>query len=78
MKLQRVVIEYGDKKIDLYETEREGKKFTGTFRECLLFYMGYGTDHAADLRYEMARLRRIENKKTADVSKAEGVKHHVV
>lgn len=78
MKLHRVVIEYGDKKIDLYETEHEGEKFTGTFRECLLFCMGYGTDQAAELRYEMARLNRAANKKTADVSKAEGVKHHVV
>lgn len=78
MKLHRVVIEYGDKKVDLYETEHEGKKFTGTFRECLLFCMGYGTDQAAESRYEMARLNRAANKKTADVSKTEGVKHHVV
>ena len=68
MKLHRVEVSLGDKSVTLYETEHEGKKFTGTFRECLLFCMGYGTDQAAELRYEMAKLNR-KNKKTADVSK---------
>jgi len=68
MKLHRVEVSLGDKSVTLYETEHEGKKLTGTFRECLLFCMGYGTDQAAELRYEMAKLNR-KNKKTADVSK---------
>lgn len=59
MKMRRVKIVYGEKKISLFETEREGKKFVGTIRECLLFGMGYGTDQAAELRYEMARLNRF-------------------
>ncbi len=53
MRLQRVEIECGDKKIDLYEVERAGERFTGTFRECLLFYKGYGADQAAELRYKL-------------------------
>lgn len=69
MMLRRVEISLGDKSVTLYETVHEGKKFTGTFRECLLFCMGYGTDQAAELRYEMAKLNRANNKKTADVSK---------
>lgn len=72
MELRRVELEYGDKKIAMYETEREGVKFLGKLRECLLFSMGYGTDQAAELRYEMARENRKPNKKTADVLKAEG------
>ncbi len=59
MKMRRVKIVYGEKKISLFETEREGEKFVGTIRECLLFGMGYGTDQAAELRYEMARLNRF-------------------
>ena len=62
MKMRRVKIVYGEKKISLFETEREGKKFVGTIRECLLFGMGYGTDQAAELRYEMVRLNRLKNK----------------
>nr|DAX39397.1 MAG TPA: hypothetical protein [Caudoviricetes sp.] len=62
MKMRRVKIVYGEKKISLFETEREGKKFVGTIRECLLFGMGYGTDQAAELRYEMARLNRQKNR----------------
>lgn len=46
MKMRRVKIVYGEKKISLFETEREGEKFVGTIRECLLFGMGYGTDAA--------------------------------
>lgn len=75
MELRRVVFEYGGKTVELYETKRGEEKFSGTLRECLLFFMGYGTDQAAELRYEMAHWNK---KKTADVSKAEGVKHHVV
>lgn len=67
MKMRRVKIVYGEKKISLFETELAGQKFVGTIRECLLFGMGYGTDQAAELRYEMARLNRAKNKKTADV-----------
>lgn len=59
MKMRRVKIVYGEKKISLFETERDGEKFVGTIRECLLFGMGYGTDQAAELRYEMARLNRF-------------------
>lgn len=59
MKMRRVKIVYSEKKISLFETEREGEKFVGTIRECLLFGMGYGTDQAAELRYEMARLNRF-------------------
>lgn len=59
MKMRRVKIVYGENKVSLYETEREGEKFVGTIRECLLFGMGYGTDQAAELRYEMARLNRF-------------------
>lgn len=62
MKMRRVKIVYGEKKISLFETERAGQKFVGTIRECLLFGMGYGTDQAAELRYEMARLNRLKNK----------------
>jgi len=62
MKMRRVKIVYGEKKISLFETEREGEKFVGTIMECLLFWMGYGTDQAAGLRYEMARLNRLKNK----------------
>ena len=62
MKMRRVKIVYGEKKISLFETERESEKFVGTIRECLLFGMGYGTDQAAELRYEMARLNRLKNK----------------
>lgn len=62
MKMRRVKIVYGEKKISLFETEREGEKFVGTIRECLLFGMGYGTDQAAELRYEIARLNRLKNK----------------
>ena len=59
MKMRRVKIVYSEKKISLFETEREGEKFVGTIRECLLFGMGYGTDQAAELRYEMAKLNRF-------------------
>ena len=59
MKMRRVKIVYSEKKISLFETEREGEKFVGTIRECLLFGMGYGTDQAAELRYEMAKLNRV-------------------
>jgi len=62
MKMRRVKVLYGENKVSLYETEREGKKFVGTIRECLLFGMGFGTDQAAELRYEMARLNRLKNK----------------
>lgn len=62
MKMRRVKIVYGEKKISLFETERDGEKFVGTIRECLLFGMGYGTDQAAGLRYEMARLNRPKNR----------------
>ncbi|MGI5075763.1 hypothetical protein E4N71_10085 [Treponema vincentii] len=62
MKMRRVKIVYGEKKISLFETELAGQKFVGTIRECLLFGMGYGTDQAAELRYEMARLNRLKNK----------------
>ena len=65
MELRRVVFEYGGKTVELYETKRGEEKFSGTLRECLLFFMGYGTDQAAELRYEMARYRE-EIKKTAD------------
>ena len=58
MKLRRVVLKSGDKHVELYETFHEGKKFTGTFRQCLLFCMGYGTDEAAELRYETAMLKQ--------------------
>lgn len=58
MRMRRVKVLYGEKKVSLYETEREGQKFVGTIRECLLFGMGYGSDQAAELRYEMARLNR--------------------
>lgn len=77
MKLHRVEVRLGDKVVTLYETEYEGKKFTGTFRECLLLNMGFGTDQAAELRYEMAKLKR-KNKKTAEVLKTEGAKTNVV
>lgn len=61
MRLRRVVLKCGDRQVELYETVHEGKKFTGTFRQCLLFCMGYGTDQAAELRYETA-IQRKQNK----------------
>ncbi len=68
--LKRVNVQFGDREITLYESKREGKSFTGTAREALLFAWGFGTDQAAELRYEMAKMGG--NKKTADVLKAEG------
>lgn len=59
MKMRRVKVASGEGKTSLYETEWAGEKFVGTIRECLLFGMGYGTDQAAELRYEMARLNRF-------------------
>lgn len=77
MKMRRVKLASGEEREALYETEREGKRFVGTVRECLLFGMGYGTDQAAELRYEMARLGRSKNKNAArivaDAKKAGGV-----
>lgn len=77
MMLRQVELSYGDKKLLMYETEYKGKKFIGTLRECILFAWGYGCDQAAELRYEMAKLNREQNKKTADVSKQKE-KHNVV
>ena len=77
MRLRKVEIPYGDKKLLMYETEYKGKKFIGTLRECILLAWGFGCDQAAELRYEMAKLNREQNKKTADVSKQKE-QHHVV
>ena len=77
MMSRQIELSYGDKKLLMYETEYKGKKFIGTLRECILFAWGYGCDQAAELRYDMAKLNREQNKKTADVSKQKE-RHHVV
>lgn len=40
---------------DLFSCTRHGKKFSGTFRQCFLFYNGYGMDQAAELRFLLKR-----------------------
>lgn len=56
-------VDYNGKTIKLYTTAWEGKKVEfGSLREAILYAMGFGTDQAAELRYEMVKMKEGENK----------------
>lgn len=61
MKIETRTLDFNGKPVKLYTTAWKGKKVEfARIREAILYGMGFGTDQAAELRYEMAKL----NKKT--------------
>ena len=63
MKIETRTVDFNGKTIKLYTTAWNGKKVEfASLREAILYGMGFGTDQAAELRYEMARLNRLKNK----------------
>jgi hypothetical protein len=67
--LKKVKVPFGEKTVTLWASEHKGKTvISASAREAILYAWGFGTDQAAELRYEMQKI------KTADVSKAEGEK----
>lgn len=61
MKTETRTLNFNGKSIKLYTTTWKGKKVEfASIREAILYGMGFGTDRAAELRYEMAK----HNKKT--------------
>ena len=61
MKIETRTLDFNGKPVKLYTTAWKGKKVEfASIREAILYGMGFGTDQAAGLRYEMAKL----NKKT--------------
>lgn len=61
MLIKTRTVDIAGKKIRLWTTKYNGKPVEfATFKEAALYGMGFGTDQAAELRYEMAKL----NKKT--------------
>lgn len=59
MSVKSLCLDYKGKKIQFFETEFQGQRYVGKFRQCLLFAMGYGADQAAELKFEMAKKRRL-------------------
>ena len=61
MKIETRTLDLNGKPVKLYTTAWKGKKVEfANIREAILYGMGFGTDQAAELRYEMAK----HNKKT--------------
>lgn len=61
MKIETKTLDFNGKPVKLYTTAWKDKKVEfASIREAILYGMGFGTDQAAELRYEMAK----HNKKT--------------
>ena len=59
MKIEARTVDFGGKEIRLFTTEWQGKKLEfASIREAILYGMGFGSDQAAELRYEMAKSKK--------------------
>ena len=64
MKIEVRTLDFNGKPIKLYTTSWNGKKVEfASIREAILYGMGFGSDQAAELRYEMAKSKKKELKR---------------